>query len=77
MPQITTGRLIAYQDSPRAEGAANGTINRELIALHRAFVLARKANRLNAAVVPEFPNRLEEGAPRQGEARAPGRAPRS
>jgi integrase len=63
---ITTARLIAYQDSRRADGAANGTINRELIALHRAFVLARKANRLNAAMIPEFPDRLEESMPRQG-----------
>jgi integrase len=66
VPQITTARLIAYQDFRRAEDAANGTINRELIALHRGFVLARKANRVKAAMIPEFPDRLEESAPRQG-----------
>jgi integrase len=66
VPQITTARLLAYQDVRRGEGAAHGTINRELIALHRAFVLARKANKLKAAMVPEFPDRLEESAPRQG-----------
>jgi integrase len=66
VPQITTVSLIDYQDRRRADGAANGTINRELIALHRAFVLARKANRLKAAMIPEFPDRLEESAPRQG-----------
>jgi len=66
VPQITTVSLIDYQDRRRGDGAANGTINRELIALHRAFVLARKANRLKAAMIPEFPDRLEESAPRQG-----------
>jgi hypothetical protein len=35
VPQITTARLIAYQDFRRTEGAANGTINRELIAPSR------------------------------------------
>src|SRR5262249_32154178 len=66
VPQITTARLLAYQDFRRADGAANGTINRELIALHRAFVLARKARKLKATMIPEFPDRLEESAPRQG-----------
>jgi integrase len=66
VPQITTARLLAYQDFRRGEGAANGTINRELIALHRAFVLARKAKKLKVAMIPEFPDRLEESAPRQG-----------
>lgn len=63
---ITTDRLTDYQKWRRKAGAAAGTINRELAALHRMFVLACKAGRYARARIPEFPDALKENPPRQG-----------
>lgn len=56
-------RIQAYIEKRLAEGAANGTINRELSALRRMFNLARISERL--AVVPHVPmlkeNNIREG----------------
>jgi integrase len=68
--QITTARLVAYQDH-RREGAANplarnSTINREMAALHKGFTLAKSVSLLNAVMIPQFPGKLEESPPREG-----------
>ena len=53
----TVQRYIAHRQS---EGAANGTINRELHILRRAFSLAVEHKRLSRIHVPEFPTLAEE-----------------
>ena len=45
MVNIATDDVRAYVASRQAQGAANGTINRELAALKRMFSLAVQANR--------------------------------
>lgn len=55
--------LLRYQVTRKKEGAAAGTINRELSALHRAYVLAKRARRV--AYAPAF-QRLRENNARQG-----------
>lgn len=52
-----------YASARRAAGAANGTINRELAILRRAFSLGREAEKLET--VPYFP-KLKESNPRAG-----------
>ena len=61
---INAMRVRAYQEDRLEHGAARGTINREVAALHRMFVLAVRANVLPQ--VPIFPERLKESSPRQG-----------
>jgi integrase len=61
---ISTAAIEAYQAQRLAGGAAGATINRELSALRRAFVLAVRGGRLST--MPIFPDRVEEDAPRQG-----------
>ncbi len=60
---ITTDRVTRYAARRLDEGAARGSVNRELAALKRAFRLAQRAGRLTAA--PYVPM-LREGAPREG-----------
>jgi integrase len=60
---ITTDRIRAYTLERQNEGAANGSINRELAALKRAFKLTIQAGRLSHA--PHVPM-LREAGPRQG-----------
>jgi len=60
---ITGPRIQAYTERRLAEGAANGTINRELSALRRMFNLAKKSGRL--AIVPHIPM-LKENNVREG-----------
>lgn len=62
--EITTAAIEAYQAKRLELGAAGATINRELSALRRAFVLAVRAGRFSS--MPIFPERVEENAPRQG-----------
>jgi len=62
---IHSGRITAYTTARQAEGAANGSINRELAALKRAFVLGRKAKLLLATDIPEV-EMLKEPAGRKG-----------
>jgi integrase len=49
----------------REQGMANGTVNRDLAALRRAFTLGLKANPPKLQRVPTFP-RLKESDPRSG-----------
>jgi integrase len=57
-------RVRDYQAQRRKEKASPATVNRETSHLARAFRIAVKSGLLT--VVPPFPNRLEESAPRQG-----------
>ena len=61
---ITPDRVRDYQAHRRAEDASPATVNRETSHLARAFRIAVKSGLLT--IVPPFPNRLEESAPRQG-----------
>jgi len=61
---ITPAQLHRYQADRRTTGAEAGTVNRELACLRRMFTLA--AELLVLTVVPVFPKKLEENAPRQG-----------
>ena len=60
---ITADRVAAYVRERQREGAANGSINRELAALKRAFTLATRAGKLTSA--PYVPL-LEENNSRRG-----------
>jgi integrase len=60
---ITTDRVRAYVSRRQAEGASNGSINRELAALKRMFSLAVQASKLSSK--PHIPL-LEENNARQG-----------
>jgi integrase len=61
---ITPDRVRDYQAQRRKEKASPATVNRETSHRARAFRIAVKSGLLT--VVPPFPNRLEESAPRQG-----------
>jgi len=61
---ITPDRIRSYQAHRLDEKASPATINRETSHLARAFRIAVKSGLLS--VVPPFPDRLEESAPRQG-----------
>jgi integrase len=60
---ITADRIAKYVRERQKEGAANGSINRELAALKRAFTLAIRAGKLKAA--PYIPL-LQENNARRG-----------
>src|SRR5438309_3539435 len=62
--EITPDRIRTYQADRLDEKASPATINRETSHLARAFRIAVKSGLLS--VVPPFPDRLEESAPRQG-----------
>lgn len=62
---ITTQDVRAYIDMRQRAGAANGTTNRELSALRRAYRLAVKARLLSHDHVPDIPM-LKEAPPRAG-----------
>ena len=60
---ITPDRVGKYVRERQREGAANGSINRELAALKRAFTLGTRAGKLSSA--PHIPL-LEENNSRRG-----------
>lgn len=62
---VGTDTLSRYIESRRAEKAANGTINRELSLLQRAFMLAYESQPRKIAHPLRF-HRLAESKPRQG-----------
>ena len=61
---ITPDRIRAYQAHRRSEHVTPATVNRETSHLARAFRIAVKSGLLT--LIPPFPDRLEESAPRQG-----------
>jgi hypothetical protein len=63
---VTSDHIRAYVDQRQSEGAANGTINRELAALKRMFHLAYQATPPKVLRIPAFPARLKESDPRAG-----------
>lgn len=60
---ISPADVTAYVAKRHEEGAANGTINRELAVLHKMLRLAYENNKLFRLPVIR---KLKEGAPRQG-----------
>ena len=63
--RVETRHLTNYIKKRRSIGRANGTINRELAVLKRAFNLARQATPPTVKRVPYFPH-LTEPPPRSG-----------
>jgi integrase len=63
--QVTSVLLNKYVDKRQEDGAANGTINRELAALKRMFNLGRAATPPTVLFVPHFPSLAEDNV-RQG-----------
>jgi integrase len=63
--QFSTADILRYVDRRKHEGAANGTVNRELAVLKRAFVLAIRTAGLSRDEAPVIPT-LKEAAPRAG-----------
>lgn len=59
---ITPDRVSAYVRERQREDAANGSINRELAALKRAFTLATRAGKMNSA--PYIPLLVENNSRR-------------
>ena len=62
---ITTDRIMAYIAQRREQGAANGTINRELACLKRMFRLAMQQTPPKVARIPHIPM-VEEHNVRSG-----------
>jgi integrase len=63
--EVTSDLLNKYVDRRQNQGAANGTINRELAALKRMFNLGRAATPPKVLFMPHFPS-LAENNIRQG-----------
>lgn len=62
---VTTDQINRYIEKRREGGTQNGTINRDLAALKRAFYLGYRSSPRRVYHVPVFP-RLRENAPRKG-----------
>ena len=62
---VTTDLINRYIEKRRAGGTQNGTINRDLAALKRAFYLGYRSSPRKVYQVPVFP-RLRDNAPRKG-----------
>jgi integrase len=62
---VTTDLINRYIEKRRESGTQNGTINRDLAALKRAFYLGYRSSPRKVYQVPVFP-RLKENAPRKG-----------
>jgi site-specific recombinase XerD len=60
---LTTGRIREYIAKRHADGASNGTINRELALLRRMFNVAVEDEALRS--IPHF-RMLKEAPPRRG-----------
>ncbi len=63
--QVTTAVVHRYIAKRQSERKANGTINRELTMLRRAFSYATEVNPPKVGKVPRI-SKLEEGPPRKG-----------
>jgi len=62
---VTTDQINRYVEKRIEGGTQNGTINRDLAALKRAFYLGYRSSPRKVYHVPVFP-RLRENAPRKG-----------
>jgi len=62
---VTTDRIIRYIQERQDEGASNGTINRELAIIRRAFRLGARHTPPKVGLIPHVPL-LREAAPRPG-----------
>ena len=62
--EITPAAIREYQVSRRQQGMSAATVNRETSGLSRMFRLAIDLGKLQT--MPKFPQRLQEGPPRQG-----------
>ena len=65
IPEITTPRINAYKEKRLEEGAANGTVNRELAALKRMLKLGAQQTPPKVDRVPHIPM-LKENNVRKG-----------
>lgn len=63
---VSTARIEEYIESRRSAGLQNGTINRELACLRAMFIRGTKVSPRMVTMVPAFPERLKEAAPRKG-----------
>lgn len=63
--KVTTAAINRYKEQRTDEEASNGTINRELAMLRRAYKLAFEATPKKVSEVPKFES-LPEASPRQG-----------
>lgn len=65
MADLRPDDIASYVAQRHASGASNGTVNRELEILSRAFTLGRKLGLLNVTTWRVRDHRLGESAPRQ------------
>jgi integrase len=63
---VSTMAIEQYVEARRADGVQNGTINRELATLRAMLIRGSKVTPRMVAMVPAFPERLKEAAPRKG-----------
>jgi integrase len=66
VPDVSTALIEEYIESRRVAGMANGTINRELATLRAMLIRGTKVTPRMVTMVPAFPDRLKEAAPRKG-----------
>jgi integrase len=63
---VTTAAIEEYIQQRRADGVANATVNRETACLRAMLIRGTKVTPRMVAMVPAFPDRLPEAAPRKG-----------
>jgi integrase len=64
LEQVGHYLIVEYRKKRAREGAKPATINREVVLLHRMFVLAKRAGKVRE--LPAFPERLSENNARKG-----------